>query len=188
MIKKLNIIFDLISHFKNAILLLFGLLIVSVLAKSLFLAIAIIVIYIGAGLMIVLQLCILYRKIDSKMIELIVEEQQHPIATAKNVTITSHFIIKEGFFPAIIEVKDIILVYRKLVLSWNRWAFDSILVLVTKQKKKYKFFLDSSALPILDDTPYFESLLKEMNSKILIGYSIENISLIRKEYGFTIKK
>lgn len=71
MIKKLNIIFDLISHFKNATLLLFGLLIVSALAKSLFLAIAIIVIYIGAGLMIVLQLCILYRKIDSKMIELI---------------------------------------------------------------------------------------------------------------------
>ena len=70
----------------------------------------------------------------------------------------------------------------------NFGKFQTVFVIVDNKNKKYKFLLNSCQLPIFDDQPFVEYIIRNRNSKVYFGYNKKNIAEIKRKYNFKVKK
>ena len=192
--RRLNLIFD---EYNKIILLSIFLLvsiILGIFLKSTSIFVCLILIFIILFIYNIKNLIYidkLTKKLNERELKLIESEIKKPLINEKNkYIITDHYIIKKGLKIALIKYCDIVLVYRKnrYNIFKNNSNFETIFVIVDNKNKKYKFLLSSFGLPIFDEEPFIENVIRNRNSKVLFGYSKNNINEIKRKYNFKIRK
>ena len=123
--------------------------------------------------------------LDNKIITLLEKELNNPLIECHNhYTLTETYIIKTNYPYAILEYKDLILMYKKILFK-NREGLNEYLVLVTKEEK-YEFLISTTVLTINYNPVDFSDIIKTKNNSILIGNNKENKELLNKKYNIKI--
>lgn len=98
-------------------------------------------------------------------LETLKQEIQNPVLMFNDYIFTDNYIIKYLFNIYIIKYSDIKIVHNKIKLMSK--GFGNILLITTKQKKKYKILLNFFPLPFKNKNSDVEKLLRYKNQNIL---------------------
>lgn len=178
--KRLNLIFD--EYSKNKILFFFLLLslVFGLVMKNISIFLFLLLIFGVYKIINIVQINKMSKILSEQDLKLIESEIKKPLIINKyKYVVTNHYIIKKGLKIALIKYSDIVLVYRKKRYNMftNFGKFQTVFVIVDNKNKKYKFLLDSCQLPIFDDQPFIEYVIRNRNSKVHFGY---NKKILRK--------
>ena len=90
----------------------------------------------------------------------------------KNLIFTEHYIIRRWSGIFLLKYSEVAQVYNKK--NFDSKKFNSFLVIIDKNGKKYSTLLSCSNFPIFDYDKTIEIIIKNRNSNVLIGNTKEN--------------
>lgn len=174
MIKRLNTIFY--EKIKNyVIIVLFILTIISYIFWHPFVTVFILTVFLCwlankvHSIIIIKEIA---KNISCEELEKIESELKNPLISDKNLIFTEHYIIRRWSGIFLLKYSEVVQVYNKK--NFDSKKFNSFLVIIDKNGKKYSTLLSCSNFPIFDYDKTIEIIIKNRNSNVLIGNTKEN--------------